>query len=95
LTGEDGIVCKVVYNDQDLKEFFVAPLLKEVCDFMLGIEDVGQGIGVVVIEIYWLLYGVSHLHALLYVLLNRPPGLINLDGGAEDVDPAEAVAVDV
>ena len=58
LTGEDRIVCKVVYNDQDLKEFFVAPLLKEVCDFMLGIEDVCQGIGVVVIEIYWLLYGV-------------------------------------
>ena len=62
---------------------------------MLGLEDVSQGFGVVVIEIYWLFYGVYHLHALLYILLYRFPGLINLDRGAEDVYPAEAVAVDV
>ena len=51
LTSEDGIVCKVVYNDKDLKQFFVAPLLQEVGNLMLGLQDVRQRSGVVVIKI--------------------------------------------
>ena len=70
-------------------------LLLELDDLVLGLDDVLQGFGVVVVEVDGLLLGILHLHLLLDIQLHGVPGGIHVDARAEDVDPGEAVAVDV
>ena len=62
---------------------------------MLGLDDVLQRFVVVVVAVARLLLGVLHLHLLLDIQLHGVPGSIHVNTRAEDVDPGEAVAVDV
>ena len=95
LPREGWFVSHVIHDDQDAEELPVVLLLLELYDFVLGLDDVLQRFGVVVVEVDELLLGVLHLHLLLDIQLHGVPSGIHLDAGAEDLDPGEAVAVDV
>ena len=95
LAREARIVCKIVYDNQNLKQFFVAPLLQEVGDLVLRLQNIRQSFGVVVVKIDWFLRGVLYLHVLIDVVLHRSPGHIYLDRWAENENSAEAISVDV
>ena len=84
LAREARIVCEIVYDNQNLKQFFVAPLLQEVGDLVLRLQDVRQSFGVVAVKIVWFLRGVPYLHVLLDVLLHRSPSHIYLDRWTEN-----------
>ena len=36
-----------------------------------------------------------YLHFVLYIMFDRPPGHIHIDGRAKDIDPTEAILVDI
>ena len=95
LLGEGWYVGKIVNDDQDVEELPVVLLLLELYDFVLGLDDVLQRFGVVVVEVDGRLLGVPHLHLLLDIQLHGVPGGVHVNTRAEDVDPGEAVAVDV
>ena len=95
LPGEGWIVSHIINNDQDAEEFLMILLLLELYDFVLGLNDTLQGFGVVVVEVDGLLLGIPHLHLLLNIQLHGVPSGIHVNTRAEDVDPGEAVAVDV
>ena len=65
LSAELTIICKVINNQQDAEELLMLLLLLELYDFVLGLDDVLQRLGVVVVEVDGLLLGVPHLHLLL------------------------------
>ena len=89
------IVGRIINNDQDAEELPAVLLRLELDDSVLGLDDVLQGFGVVLVEVDWLLLGAMHLHLLLGIQLHGTPGGIHVDAGAEDVGLGEAVAVDV
>ena len=55
LPGEGWIVSHIIHDDQDAEELLVVLLLLELDDLVLGLDDVLQGFGVVVVEVDGLL----------------------------------------
>ena len=60
LPDEDWIVSHIINYDQDAEELSVVLLLLELYDFVLGLDDVLQRFGVVVVEVDGLLLGVRY-----------------------------------
>ena len=66
LPREGWIVGHIINYDQDTEEFLMILLLLELYDFVLGLDDVLQRLGVVVVEVDGLFLGtVSYTHLTL------------------------------
>ena len=95
LTRKFRRVCKIVDDDQDTEELLMVLLLHPLDDLMLGVYDLVEGFGVVVVKIDRLVWGIRDLHLFLYVVLDGTPGRIYVYGGAHDIDATEAALVDI
>ena len=85
-------VREIVDDDQNLVEPLHAELLAGLRDLALLLDDAAQRRLVPVLEVDLLAVGVD-LHGLLDVLLDGLPAVVDVHGGAEDVNPLEAAPV--
>ena len=87
-----GAVGKVVYENQDLVQLLHLELLAGLGDLSLLADDLAQGRLVPILKVD-LLPGRVNFHGFLDVLLDRSPAIIDINRGAEHVDPLEAASV--
>ena len=82
------LVREIVHYDQNLEELLEAQLLAGPRYLLLLLYDGAQGALVPFIEIYLLTFCV-HAHVVLYEVLHGLPAIVDLNGGAQNVDPLE------
>ena len=89
LLVHEARICLIVDDQQDLVKLAHLQLLRSLRDLALLLDDLPQGGLVPVLKINLLAAHID-LHCLLDVLLDRTPGIIDVDAGRCDVDAGEA-----
>ena len=88
LAVELRLVREIIHYDQNLEELLEAQLLAGPRYLLLLLYDGAQGALVPLVEVDLLPFSV-HTHLVLYELPDGPPAVVDLNGGAENVDPLE------
>ena len=82
------LVREIVNYDENFVQFFEAQFLGFAGDLLLLLDDAAEGSLIPLVEVDLLPLRV-HAHAVLDEFLDRFPGIVDLDRGAEDVDALE------
>ena len=94
MPGEARIIGKIINNNQTRKQMRVLLLLLQQNNLMLGFDDIFQILGIIIVKVEFLSIRLLDFHHVLLVFFNSLPGLVHINGRAEDVDTFKTTPVD-